>query len=203
LTVNHGNPSMFTLRSSTCFTLAATMLLAGCGQGDNTTDANEAAARTRPVARFELAPAATDTPAPAPVAQETAPPVASSAEPPAQTVAASDPSAGAEAPAPAVAASDSSAEPAGSAPAQPAPVANAEALAQARGCFACHRTDVKLIGPAYKEVAAKYAGQDAADALAEKVIKGGAGVWGAMPMTPNNIPADEAKQLVAWILSQK
>jgi cytochrome c len=173
------------------------MLLAGCGQGGNTADADEAAARTRPVARFELAPA----PSPAPVAQEAAPPAASGAEAPAQTVAAPDSSAETEAPVQSAAASDSSAG--AEAPVQSAPVANAEALAQAKGCFACHRTDVKLIGPAYKEVAAKYAGQDAVDALTEKVIKGGAGVWGAMPMTPNNIPADEARQLVVWILSQK
>ncbi|MDR2032537.1 MAG: c-type cytochrome [Azoarcus sp.] len=92
-------------------------------------------------------------------------------------------------------------------PTQPTPVAapaaNAEALAQARGCFACHRTDTKLIGPAYKDVAAKYTGQDVVDTLIGKVIKGGAGVWGQMPMAPNNIPPEEARQLVVWILSQK
>ncbi|MFP5407401.1 MAG: c-type cytochrome, partial [Gammaproteobacteria bacterium] len=52
-------------------------------------------------------------------------------------------------------------------------------LAQKKNCMACHAIDKKLVGPAYKDVAAKYAGQkDAADKLAEKIIKGGAGVWG-------------------------
>ena len=53
-------------------------------------------------------------------------------------------------------------------------------LAQQKTCMACHATDRKLVGPSYKDVASKYAGQrDAADKLAEKIIKGGAGVWGA------------------------
>ena len=72
-------------------------------------------------------------------------------------------------------------------------------------CRACHAIDKKLVGPAYKDVSAKYAGQkDAVDKLAAKVVKGGAGVWGAVPMpaTPQVTDA-EAKQLVQWILTLK
>jgi cytochrome c len=78
-------------------------------------------------------------------------------------------------------------------------------LAQKKNCMACHTIDKKVVGPAYKEVAAKYAGQkDAVDKLAQKVIKGGAGVWGAVPMPANTQVSDaEAKQLVTWILSLK
>ena len=78
-------------------------------------------------------------------------------------------------------------------------------LAQQKTCMACHATDRKLVGPSYKDVAAKYAGQkDAADKLAEKIIKGGAGVWGAVPMPANpRVSPAEAKQLAVWILSLK
>ena len=79
------------------------------------------------------------------------------------------------------------------------------ALATSKNCMACHAVDKKLVGPSYKEVAAKYAGQkDAADKLATKVIKGGSGVWGPVPMPANaQVTPDEAKKLVAWILTQK
>ncbi|MES2362249.1 MAG: c-type cytochrome [Pseudomonadota bacterium] len=79
------------------------------------------------------------------------------------------------------------------------------ALATAKNCMACHAIDKKLVGPSYKDVAAKYAGQkDAADKLAAKVIKGGSGVWGPVPMPANaQVSPDEAKKLVAWILTQK
>jgi cytochrome c len=53
------------------------------------------------------------------------------------------------------------------------------------GCLACHSKDKKIIGPAYKDVAAKYKGQDATAKLMEKVRKGGSGVWGPIPMSPN------------------
>ena len=78
-------------------------------------------------------------------------------------------------------------------------------LAQKKNCMACHAIDKKLVGPAYKDVAAKYAGQkDAVDKLAAKVVKGGAGVWGAVPMPANPQVTDaEAKQLVQWILTLK
>jgi cytochrome c len=80
-----------------------------------------------------------------------------------------------------------------------------QALATAKNCMACHATDKKLVGPAYKEVAAKYAGQkDAVDKLAVKIIKGGSGVWGPVPMPANTQVNDaEAKKLAAWVLSQK
>ncbi|MDR1228089.1 MAG: c-type cytochrome [Azoarcus sp.] len=85
-----------------------------------------------------------------------------------------------------------------------APAPASEDLAKAKGCTACHKVDAKLIGPAYKEVAAKYAGQaDAVDKLAGKVISGGSGVWGPIPMTPNKVTPDEAKTLVKWVLSLK
>lgn len=82
--------------------------------------------------------------------------------------------------------------------------ANAD-LAQKKNCMACHAIDKKLVGPAYKEVAAKYAGQkDAVDKLAQKVIKGGSGVWGPVPMPANaQVTEAEAKQLVQWIMTLK
>ena len=78
-------------------------------------------------------------------------------------------------------------------------------LATAKNCMACHAIDKKLVGPSYKDVAGQYAGQkDAADKLAVKVIKGSAGVWGPVPMPANaQVSPDEAKKLVAWILTQK
>jgi cytochrome c len=78
-------------------------------------------------------------------------------------------------------------------------------MAKNKNCMACHAVDKKVIGPAYKDVAAKYAGQkDAADKLAQKILKGGSGVWGAVPMPANPQVNDaEAKQLAAWVLGAK
>lgn len=78
-------------------------------------------------------------------------------------------------------------------------------LATAKNCMACHAVDKKLVGPSFKDVAAKYAGQkDATDKLAEKVIKGSSGVWGPVPMPANAaVTPDESKKLIAWILTQK
>jgi len=78
-------------------------------------------------------------------------------------------------------------------------------LAQKKNCMACHQLEQKVVGPAYKAVAAKYAGQaDAVDKLAQKVIKGGVGAWGAVPMPANpQVSEAEAKQIVQWILSVK
>lgn len=78
-------------------------------------------------------------------------------------------------------------------------------LAKAKNCLACHAVDKKLVGPSYQEVAKKYAGDAGAVAkLAEKIQKGGSGVWGAMPMPANpQVSADEAKTLATWVLSQK
>jgi len=81
--------------------------------------------------------------------------------------------------------------------------ANAD-LAKAKNCMACHAVDKKMVGPAFKDVAAKYAGQkDAAAKLADKVIKGGTGVWGQIPMPANAVSKDEADKLVAWVLATK
>ena len=78
-------------------------------------------------------------------------------------------------------------------------------LAQKKNCMACHAIDKKLVGPAYKDVAAKYAGQkDAVDKLAVKVLKGGSGVWGPVPMPANpQVTEAEAKQLVQWVMTLK
>ena len=78
-------------------------------------------------------------------------------------------------------------------------------LATKKNCMACHAVDKKLVGPAYKEVAAKYAGQkDAVDKLAQKILKGGSGVWGPVPMPPNaQVSEAEAKQLVQWLMTLK
>ena len=80
-----------------------------------------------------------------------------------------------------------------------------QALATAKNCMACHAVDKKLVGPAYKDVAAKYAGQaGAADKLAAKIQKGGSGVWGPVPMPANTqVNEAEAKKLAAWVLSLK
>ncbi|MEY4318204.1 MAG: hypothetical protein RI902_2012 [Pseudomonadota bacterium] len=86
-----------------------------------------------------------------------------------------------------------------------APVLADQALATAKNCMACHALDKKLVGPAYKDVAAKYAGdKTAADKLATKIQKGGAGVWGPVPMPANpQVSEAEAKKLAAWVLSVK
>ena len=86
-----------------------------------------------------------------------------------------------------------------------APALADQALATAKNCMACHAVDKKLVGPAYKEVAKKYAGDaKAADMLATKIQKGGAGVWGAIPMPANpQVNEADAKKLAAWVLAQK
>lgn len=86
-----------------------------------------------------------------------------------------------------------------------APAMADEALAKSKNCMACHAVDKKLVGPAYKDVAKKYAGDaSAVDKLASKIVKGGSGVWGAIPMPANTQVNDtEAKKLAAWVLAQK
>ncbi|MBL8405252.1 MAG: c-type cytochrome [Dechloromonas sp.] len=79
-----------------------------------------------------------------------------------------------------------------------------EALAKAKNCLSCHAVDKKLVGPAFKDVAAKYKGDAGAlDKLATKVKAGGKGAWGEIPMPPNNVTPEEAKKLTTWILAQK
>lgn len=79
------------------------------------------------------------------------------------------------------------------------------ALAKSKNCMACHAVDKKLVGPSYKDVAQKYgADAKAVDALAVKIIKGGSGVWGAIPMPANpQVSEAEAKILAAWVMSHK
>lgn len=86
-----------------------------------------------------------------------------------------------------------------------APTMADPSLAAAKNCMACHATDKKRIGPAYKDIAKKYAGdKGAADRLAAKVIKGGSGAWGAVPMPANpQVSEADAKKLVGWILSHQ
>ena len=86
-----------------------------------------------------------------------------------------------------------------------APAFADQALATAKNCMACHSMERKLVGPAYKEVAAKYTGQkDAADKLAVKIMKGGSGVYGAVAMPANTQVNDaEAHKLANWILGIK
>lgn len=79
------------------------------------------------------------------------------------------------------------------------------ALAQAKNCMACHQVAVKVVGPSYKDVAKKYAGdKNAVAMLTTKILKGGSGVWGPIPMPANpQVSEAEAQKLATWILSQK
>jgi cytochrome c len=86
-----------------------------------------------------------------------------------------------------------------------APALANEELAKKYACTACHAVDKKVVGPGYKEVAAKYRNDKGAEAkLIEKVKKGGQGVWGQVPMPPNSqVPDEDVKKLVKWVLSLK
>lgn len=86
--------------------------------------------------------------------------------------------------------------------------ADETALAQKSGCMACHQVAAKVVGPAYKDVAKKYAGNaKAVDTLTQKVIKGGTGVWGQIPMPAKGgnaaVKDEDIKKLVTWILTTK
>ena len=85
------------------------------------------------------------------------------------------------------------------------PVQASEELAKKYMCLTCHQVDKKLVGPAFKEIAAKYASDKAAEGkMVDKVKKGGAGVWGQIPMPPNDkVPEADLKALVKWVLSAK
>jgi len=77
-----------------------------------------------------------------------------------------------------------------------------QALAQSKNCLACHSVENKIVGPALKDIAAKYKGDGGAVAtLAAKVKNGSSGAWGAIPMPPNAVSEAEAETLVKWILS--
>jgi len=85
------------------------------------------------------------------------------------------------------------------------PVQASETLAEDNNCLSCHSVEEKLIGPAFKDVAAKYKGQKGAAAmLADKVRKGGSGVWGPVKMPANpKISDKDLKAIVAWVLAQQ
>ncbi len=84
-----------------------------------------------------------------------------------------------------------------------AAMANAD-LAKSKNCMTCHSVGNKVIGPAFKDVAAKYAGQNVEDKLTQKVLKGGSGVWGTAVMPANGqVNEAEARTLVKWVLSLK
>lgn len=99
-------------------------------------------------------------------------------------------------------------EPQPTPPSEPAVSSNTSAdpafkLIEAADCLACHKVDAKLIGPSYQDVAAKYTKADI-DQLAQKIIEGGKGNWGDIPMTPHEgLSKDDAKQMVKYILSLK
>lgn len=80
---------------------------------------------------------------------------------------------------------------------------DALALAKSSGCLGCHQVDSKLVGPAYKEVAEKYKGDAGAlDMLVDKVMNGGSGTWGQVPMPPNaHVGEEKIRTIVTWILS--
>lgn len=76
-----------------------------------------------------------------------------------------------------------------------------DALAKKHNCLACHTVDKKAVGPAYRDIAKKYKGQNVNAQLEQKVKKGGSGVWGQVPMPPNPaIPDADLKKLVDWIV---
>lgn len=80
-----------------------------------------------------------------------------------------------------------------------------EALAKSKNCMACHSVDKKVVGPAYKDVAKKFADQKGAvDMLASAIMKGSKGVWGPVPMPANpQVSEAEAKTLATWVMSLK
>lgn len=87
----------------------------------------------------------------------------------------------------------------------PAMAADGQALAQKYACMSCHQVDKKVVGPGFKDVAAKYKGDKNAEAhLINKVKNGGSGVWGTVPMPPNpQVPDADLKAIVSWVLSLK
>ena len=83
------------------------------------------------------------------------------------------------------------------------PEAKGQKLVEGGECMGCHKIDTKLVGPAFQDVAAKYTEADA-EKLAKKIIDGGAGNWGEVPMTPHaGLSVENAKLMVAYVLSQK
>lgn len=88
--------------------------------------------------------------------------------------------------------------------ASPTRAADDAALARAKSCLNCHALDRKVVGPAYRDVARRYANDAGAEArLATKIRNGGAGAWGVVPMPANPVTPDEAARLARWVLQQK
>ena len=85
-------------------------------------------------------------------------------------------------------------------PCRPAPAMADENQAKANNCLVCHATDKKVMGPAFKDVAAKY---DDASTVVASIKNGSKGKWGAIPMPPNKVSDEEAQKLAQWILSLK
>ncbi len=82
------------------------------------------------------------------------------------------------------------------------PGALAQVLARKHNCLTCHALDSKVVGPALREVARKYAARpDAAAYLSQKIMSGGSGTWGPIPMPAQNLPADDLKALAQWLAS--
>ena len=87
---------------------------------------------------------------------------------------------------------------------QTAQAVDGETLFKSKTCVACHMVDAKMVGPAYKEVAAKYAGQaDASATLTKSIKEGSTGKWGPIAMPANQVTDEEAKTLADWILTLK
>lgn len=86
-----------------------------------------------------------------------------------------------------------------------APALADQALATSKNCMACHAVDKKLVGPSFKDIAKKYAADKSAEAkMADKIVKGGSGAWGPIPMPANpQVNEAEAKKLAAWVLAAK
>ena len=80
-----------------------------------------------------------------------------------------------------------------------------EELAKAKNCTTCHSPTARLVGPSFKEISARYAKQEnVEDKLTQRVLKGGGGVWGVVPMPANaQVSEAEARALVKWIMTQK
>ncbi|MCQ9155342.1 c-type cytochrome [Acidomonas methanolica] len=80
-----------------------------------------------------------------------------------------------------------------------------EAIAKGSDCFSCHSVDAKVVGPAFKDVAKKFAGDSSAEAtLVDAIDKGHSGTWGNIPMPPHpNLTPAQTKQIVQWILGLK
>jgi len=79
-----------------------------------------------------------------------------------------------------------------------------QALAQSKNCLACHTVENKIVGPSFKDIAVKYKNDKTAEArLVKKVIVGGVGVWGQIPMPANLVTEAESRILVQWVLSRK